>query len=797
MARLPARPLARLALRAALGRRLPLASGRLRVAGIAGAVRIARDGWGVPHIEADSEPDAWFGLGFAHGQDRAFQLELIARLVRGTLAELLGPEALPADRCSRRIGFQRAAAGRWPAMDPELGRIAEAYAAGVTRGATDGLPRRPHEFALLRSRPSPYAATDAIGMLLVLSYALASNWDSELMRWRVFQQDGPEAVEALDPRYPRWLPSALEVAAGERAPAGGRGGGPEVEPVAADLGRFLAYAGAGGGSNNWALAGRKTASGRPILANDPHLSPNLPAHWYLASVRAPGWAARGATFVGAPGIVIGHNEHVAWGITAGLLDNTDLFVEELGPDGRSVRSAGGFAACEVRRETIRVRGAAPVEEEVLITPRGPLLFPPAPGERHGLSLRASWLDPLPIRGFLRAHHARSIGELFQEFAEWPVLPVNLAGAAAAGEVGWLLAGRAPVRKKGHGLFPLAGWDPEAGWEAAVPFAEMPRAVDPPSGFVATANQAPLPAGAAPYLGADWIDGYRLERIREALAARDDWDVAETLALQTDVESIPWRELRDVVLAAAAEPLAPPGADGRAVLAILAGWDGKMSAGSAAASIFAAFLAEMAARVARAKAPRGADWVLGRSASPLAVRSTLAVRRVAHLSRLLREQPPGWFAHPWSAEVASALAAAAGRWRREFGADPARWEWGRVRGFRFRHPLGVKRVLSPLFDRGPYPARGDSNTIAQAAVDPFDPAAPPLYVASLRVVIDAGRWERSRFILPGGQSGNPLSPHYDDQLAVYLRGEALELPWTPAEAAAAAEHRLVLEPPAAP
>ncbi|MBP1632426.1 MAG: acyII 1, partial [Acidobacteria bacterium] len=246
----------RLALRA-LGKRLPTVEGTIPIRGIGGRVGFARDRFGVPHITAGDDADAWFAVGFCHGQDRAFQIETRLRLVRGTLAALTGPEGLPLDRLSRRIGFRRYGEAAAAALSPEHRRLAEAYARGVTAGAEAGLRRRPHEFALLRARPTPYQAADALGFLALQAFALASNWDTELARLKILELDGLEALLALDPAYPEWQPAS------DRP---GEAAGPVAERVAGDAARLAAVLGRGGGSNNWAIAASRTRTGRPVLA---------------------------------------------------------------------------------------------------------------------------------------------------------------------------------------------------------------------------------------------------------------------------------------------------------------------------------------------------------------------------------------------------------------------------------------------------------------------------------------------------------------------------------------------------
>src|SRR5579875_1935584 len=349
-----------------LGRRLPQTQGTLRVPGLQAQVRIRRDRWGIPHIEANNFLDACFAIGFFHGQDRPFQLELFLRAVRGTLSELVGGDALPIDRLSRRIGFHRAAAAQWPLLDPELQEMMQAYARGVSAGATYGLPQRPHEFVLLRSRPTPWTPFDSLGIVKLLSFTLAANWDMELARLKVLLEDGVEALVALDPAYPPWHP--VTAPPGEQA-------GPVLDRLSEELKIFSTFFRTGGGSNNWVVSASRTATGRPILANDPHLDARLPPHWYLVHVQMPQGALAGATFLGGPAVQAGHNGFAAWGVTAGLIDNTDLFREQIGADGRSVRQGDRFVPCEVREEVIAVRGGANVVEKVLITPRGPIVSP--------------------------------------------------------------------------------------------------------------------------------------------------------------------------------------------------------------------------------------------------------------------------------------------------------------------------------------------------------------------------------------------------------------------------------------
>lgn len=401
---------------------------------------------------------------------------------------------------------------------------------------------------------------------------------------------------------------------------------------------------------------------------------------------------------------------------------------------------------------------------------GPVL-PPAQAGGWAVSLRATWLDPLPVVGFLKAHRARTGEELRQLFRDWPSLPLNLVYADDGGHIGWQLVGRAPVRKKGYGIFPQVAADLAAGWAGeAVPFDAMPHAADPPQGFLATANSAP-PGGDGPYLGSDWLDPYRYRRIVEALSSKERWTAAESAALQLDVASMVWREVRPVLTS-----LEVSDPDAALAMRLLKEWDGEMAAASPAATVFEAFLAAMDRRAVSRKVKGALDEALGRGSLPLAFTTTFGMRFAGRIAWLLRERPAGWFDGPWEREMEACLAEVIRELGERFGPEPKNWAWGKVRPLVLAHPAG-RGILGRVFNRGPYAVGGDTNTVAQAGVNPLNPLGGVTAIASLRAVIEVGAWDEARFVLPGGQSGNPLSPHYDDMLALWLKGESIVLPWS--------------------
>jgi len=750
----------------AFGKRLPVSAGELTVRGPRAPITIRRDANGVPHIEAESDADAYFGIGFVHGQDRAFQLETQLRVGRGTLAELVGPGALPVDRLSRRVGFHRASVAQVAVLHDDFRALLVAYCAGVNAGHSVGLPKKPHEFALIGGEPTPYEPADVLAAMKLMSFALPSNYDVELARLRLIRSDGAEAMTALDPLGIVSLLVPLSP------------GGQSQELLEADLAAFQQYVPQGGGSNNWVIAGERCVKGKPLLACDPHLDATIPPPWYLAHVSTPEWNVVGATLAGTPTIPTGHNGFCAWGITAGCTDNTDLFLETVGPDRASVRTPDGtFTKCEVRREVIRVKGKPDHIEDVLVTPRGPVISPLTDDLREAVSLRAVWLDPLPVRGFADAMKAKDFETFRKPFEFWPGLPLNLVYADPSGTIGYQLAGQLPRRKSGFGMLPLPADSPHVGWDGYVPFADMPHVRNPEAGFLATANDGlPQAFPDAPFVGRDFMDPYRADAIRDELAKSPvGWSVDDCLRLQRSVRSLPWEQMREIVLAV---PVETP--EVGEALAVLREWDGRVEAESPAAAVFEFFVAELCVRVAKAKAPNGWRAAVGGHGAGFNG-SLFGHRRMRHLIGLLKTQPAGWFARGWPAEMADVLGEVIRKLRTKYGPSPIWWPWGHLRPLILTHSvLGKHWLLKSIFNSRSIPGGGDNFTIQQASVTILNPTRPVSNLPNLRTVYDTSDWANSRFVLAGGQSGNPCSPHFTDQFELWQKGEAVPIAHTPAE-----------------
>jgi penicillin G amidase len=768
---------ATLAFGAMLGRRLQSHNGR-HLVGCRRPISLRRDEHGVAYIDAEDEHDAWFGLGFCQAQDRAGQLEITARLARGTLSEVLGRAGLPIDRAMRLIGVHRAAQSQVATLDADVRDQLAAFCAGLNAALQSPQLPRSHEHVLLRCAPSIWEPADVIAFGLLTCCFLPSNWDVELARLIILTRDGSDAVDALDPAWLPELPLTF--------PPGAAAGAPAADFVLRDLEALRSFIGTSGGSNAWAVQGRKSATGRPLMCNDPHLPASLPNLGYLARVKCPSFTVAGISIAGIPAFITGHNGTAAWGATSAQVDNTDLFLEELSADGRQVRGGDVFESCHETVENIRVKGEEDVPLRIIRTPRGTIvartgdsdasIFDPVPmvGRANALSLAATWLERRPTRSLLGAHKVKSFEEFRAVCAASAGCSYSLV-YADSNDVGWLLATEAPRRRSGYGSLPLPGWRHEVGWEGIAASSELPWCKNPDEGFVCCANNKPVADHeSAVFLGHDFLDGYRQRRIAAELASRDDWTVERMLALQADLQCGSFAELKDALLRTP-----PLDDDARRALDILRYWDGRVTADSVGASLYELFMTALNRRVCERLAPNSFRFASGKGVMKLIPTTCWNARRASFVSRLVRERPLGYVSD-WDAELSGALADAIRMLRQRHGHDERAWGWGNIRTLTLRHRLGDKKPLDKIFNVGPFPGWGDGTTVNQASVDFTEPLRHTTVTAHLRSVFDIGNWGASRFVLLGGQSGNPLSSHYSDLVPLYLRGEGVPVHWEDTE-----------------
>ncbi len=737
-----------------LRRSVPSTKGSVRLKGLDSPVEVIRDRWGVPHIYAGSVKDVMFAQGYVHAQDRLWGMDLVRRAASGRLAEVFGPMALEADRLLRRVGLRRAAEAELEQLAEAMRENLEAYAEGVNAFIEGSRNRLPPEFFILRYRPDRWTPVDGLAIGKFVGWSLSGNWDTEIVRSWIVERLGPEEAARLEPGYPLGAP--LIVPPGAEC----RGLG---APLLEELRKVQELTGArGGGSNNWAVDGEKSATGKPLLANDPHLPLQMPNIWYEVHLNGGGSNVIGASIPGVAGVIIGHNDRIAWGITNTMTDGDDLFVERINPKNpRQYEQGGKWVDGEIVREEIRVRGRRePLMEEVLVTGHGPIISPSIPGEERALALRTVVAEPSQhAQAILLLNRAGNWEEFREAVRHWPAPAQNFVYADVEGNIGYQMAGLVPLRAKGQGLVPSPGWTGEYDWKGFVPFDELPSVLNPPTHYVATANNKIVDDDYPHFLGAEYLDGYRVQRIVDLLKARDKHSLEDFRSIQGDIYSIPGCELAQHLLS-----LKPASGDARRALNFLRVWDCRLSPDSVAATIVEAFFLQMLRNTVAVKLGPLTDYFVGKEVHPAVPDSFYFCRSASWLLGLMKEAPSDWFAgRSWREVMEQSLEEAVAVLRRQLGEDMSRWTWGRVHYAPFEHVLGRVRALRPLFNRGPVPVGGDMNTVAQAGYIGSRPFAVSGYTASYRQIIDLSDFDRSVAILPGGQSGHPASRHYSDMI----------------------------------
>jgi penicillin amidase len=775
-------------------RATPVHDGRLALPGLQAEVRIARDGHGIPTITAASDADAWFALGVVHVQDRLWQLETHRRIGSGRLAETFGPAALDTDRFLRALGVRRAAQAQWDRLPPESRAVLEAYSAGVN-AALQQLPARPPEFLVLGVVPELWTPVDSLAWALMMAWDLGGNWRNELLRMRLAATLTRERIDELMPPYPGEMPPAMR-----DYPQLYRDLGLVKGPVRQawlSLPDLAPPSGIDGtGSNNWVLAGPRSATGHPLLANDPHLGLTTPALWYFARIKTPTLDVGGATMPGLPSVVLGQNARLAWGFTNTGPDVQDLYIEQVDPaDPGRYRTPEGVAAFETATERIRVKGGDDVVMPVRRTRHGPVIsdaagFDDVSSASHVLAMRWTALDPDsdPIAPSLGMMRAGSV-EAFVTAAEGWVAPMqNMVVADAGGRIGVVSPGRVPLRRPENdlaGQVPAPGWDARYDWIGWVPAGETPREIDPARGWIATANQRITAAGYRHHITHDWTLPYRQQRIEQMLAERERHALTDLAAMQADVKS-----LAAVKLLPWLKQARPAHALAGAAQQQLAGWDGAMAADRAPPLIHWAWQRALAQRLFGDEVgePLFAKHFAGRTFQDA-------------LEAVLTRDDAWWCddkrtpaAETCAMQVDAALAQALDELSARFGADPARWRWDDAhRAVSEHRPFSKVSTLRPWFEVS-VPTGGDTHTVNATRVglgDEGDARYRSTHGPSLRALYDVARREHSRVMHSSGQSGLPWSPAYRDFAQPWAAAQGVPL-W-PAGEAAAAGGTLLLKP----
>ncbi|HKS88333.1 MAG TPA: penicillin acylase family protein, partial [Stellaceae bacterium] len=729
---------------------LPKTNGTIVVNGLGGAVTIARDAAGVPLITAGNDPDAVFGLGFVHAQDRLFQMELMRRYGAGRLAEIFGRRAVSIDRQMRVLGLYRLAEAELPLLSAPVRQGLEAYAAGVNAFLATRSGALPPEFVLLRFKPEPWRPADSLVWGKLMDLELAGNYRGELQRARLLRTLTPDQLAFLYPSYPKDAPTTLAALSElyrslplDRLYA--------ALPPLTLLGPVFA-------SNNWVVDGAHSKSGKPLLANDPHLGFSAPGFWYLARLKTPEREIAGATVAGAPFVVIGHNDKIAWGFTNTGSDVEDLFIEKVDPaDPARYMTPDGSAVFTTRQETIAVKGARPIALTVRATRHGPIISDVLPAgaaeEGHVLALAAPFLEPGDrTAGALWNIERASDWDGFRTaLQDWVGPQQNTVYADVDGTIGFIAPGHVPVRKKGDGWVPQPGWTGEYDWTGYIPFDRLPQATNPTSGHFVSANNRIVPDSYPYFLSHDWDLPHRFRRITQLLTETPLQTPASSAAIEADTLSIAAQHLVPLMTR-----IAPQDATARQALDMLRAWDFRMDRDKVAPLVFTAWL-RLFAR----------DLLLGHVGNAAAEFWDLKPQIVAAVLTghpewcAAKEQQAG----DCNALLSSTLAAALAELRQSYGPDIARWTWGRAHVAEFPNPVFSRIPLLRDLTAVDIPTAGGFDTVDRGATtihDERDPFA-QRFGAGLRIITDLAAPADARMIAAPGQSGNPLSPHFADLL----------------------------------
>ncbi len=756
----------------------PVTTGTLDLPGLRAKVEVFRDRWGLPHIYAANHHDLFMAQGFVHAQERMWQMEVNRRLAKGQLAAAFGAVALDTDRLTRTLGFTRLAQADLALLDDHALEALEAYAGGVN--AFLDRRRLPVEFRLTGVRPDRWTPLDTLAFGRVMIFNLSNGWANELVRAQLIEKLGPARAADLEIQWPeRDLPTLPDGIVFNRLQPDGK--------LTAERGPFLGRGldGGGHGSNAWAIAGWRSTTGKPLLCNDMHLHLTTPGVWYMNHLVGGDYEVTGVSLPGAPGVIIGHNARIAWGATLTLSDTQDVFVEKLDPanPGR-YEFKGEWLECEVSREAITVKGrAAPHVEEVRLTRHGPIVGQLVKGAGETIALSSYALRPsTTVSGFVNLDRAQGWDDFVEAARRITAPSLNIVYADVDGNIGYWVAGTHPVRAQGQGTVPLPGWSGEYEWVGEIPFEAMPHALNPERGYVVTCNHRIVgtdgPAGRLypHYLGSGWMNGYRAQRLVAEIERKGRVSPEDCRSFQVDFHSLPGLELvRRLQDIATADP------EAGLALKLLREWNGWLGADSVGGAVYQVTLSRLVQNLIGATlGPELRDKFMGaKGPHPLLVPTTEFIgHSTVTVFKMLDDPDSVWVKEAGGREkvIEKSLTEAA-RWLRQtLGPDPAGWQWGKLHTITFPHSLAVQPPLDKVFNLGPHPIGGDTDTVCQTAFMPDAPYAEIAFAPSYREIVDLGDLTRSVHIAPPGNSGVLGDPHYGDLLPLWLKGEYIPALW---------------------
>jgi penicillin G amidase len=744
--------------------------GEITIPGLKAPVEILRDRWGVPHIFARNQDDLFFAQGFVVAQDRLFQIDTWRRVGLGETAEVVGRRGLEGDRFARLIKFRGDMKAEWESYAPDARAIIAAFTRGINACIDHMGDRLPVEFQILGTRPKKWQPEDVLARMSGI--IMSRNFRNEPERAALIAAVGVEKARRLLPTDP----------VRDFGPV------PGFDLAGIDRSILAAYNAATApvpfgkeGSNNWTVDGTLSASGKPMLAADPHRTLALPSLRYITHLNAPGWNVIGAGEPAIPGVALGHNDHVAWGLTIVTTDQADIYVEDTHPDDPTRYRAGDqWVKMKVVREKVRVRGEKePVELELRFTRHGPVIHQDA--KRHrAFALRWSGSEPggAAYLGALSLDRVRSAKEFVQTTSRWHIPSLNLTHADVDGNIGWIAAGLVPVRKGWDGLLPVPGAGGKYEWQRFLSVKELPQIANPSRHWLATANHNILPPDYRGEISYEWSVPYRFERIRQRLTAKRSFTLEDFQSIQQDNTSLPGQRLSRLVRRISTED-----AGLKPYVDLLARWDGVLTRETPAGPLYAVWTTELLTEFFRPQVPKELlSFMASRNNLPL-------------LLSALEKPGRKWFGpRPSEARdqfLTKTFTAAVKKTKQLLGTDIKGWHWGKLHTATFLHPLSaLGKPYAKAFDLAPVERPGDTVTPNAAGLDDH---YHQISGASYRHVFDLADWDRGLATSTPGQSGQPGSPHYADLLPLWAEGKYFPLAFSRKKVEEVMKHRLLLKP----
>ncbi|MEB6549973.1 penicillin acylase family protein [Heyndrickxia sporothermodurans] len=729
-----------------ISRSLPKTEGKIKLSGLNAKVNVIRDKNGVPHIDAENEQDLYMAQGYIQAQDRLFQMDLSRRQASGELSEVVGEAAIDKDKYFRTLGLRRAATASYNEYSSQAKETLQWFADGVNAYIKElkDNGKWPIEFTILGYKPKEWTPIDSLTIGKYMAFDLGGHWEDQAFRYYLLQNFPKEKAYDLFPSYPKDAPYI-------------------ISKDTLNLEKSFASAVIPpefNGSNDWVVSGKKTKSGKPILADDPHLGLNSPSIWYQMQLKAPTVNVSGVIFAGVPGIILGHNEEIAWGVTNTGPDVQDLYIEKRNPKEKNQFLYNKkWENAEVIKEPIKVKDRKTIDYEVTITRHGPVIseFAADSGKDTVLSLQWTALQPSnELEAVLQMNKAGNWDEFEKALENFETPTQNFVFASKDGTIAYKANGKIPIRKKGDGLLPVPGWTDEYEWTGYIPFNELPKTVNPKEGFISTANNKVISDDYPYHISHNWAQPYRQMRIQEVLKSKDQITAKDMQDLQMDKVNLQAKEFVPIFLDHLKEI---KDKSAKEALTSLQQWNYIDDKDAAAPLIFNMWMRKIPEVLfAKEISKEMLDKFGGQK------------QAVDELIRHAAEGQPG----PWITEhgglqkvLQSSLTLAIKEIEKTQGDNVKKWEWGKYHQLYFGHPLSSVKPLNYLFNSdGKVPVGGSSVTV-QAAANKEDGTVD--HGASWRFVIDTSDMNTGYHIVGPGQSGHIKSEWYHDQLKAWTEG----------------------------